>query len=69
MLIMNLTVNGNTHVHKGDGSIDTLLAELNAQLDKVAILVNNDIVPREKRGTVSLKENDRVEIITMAGGG
>ena len=66
---MNLTVNGNPHKHRGTGSIDALLLEIKAQPDKVAVLVNDEIVPRSKRGTVSLKEGDHVEIITMAGGG
>ncbi len=69
MLTMDLAVNGNAHSHAGDGSIDALVLEIGAQPDKVAILVNNEIVPRDKRGAVSLKEGDNVEIITMAGGG
>jgi sulfur carrier protein len=66
---MDLTVNGKAHEHTGDGSIDALVLEINAHPDNVAVLVNNDIVPREKRGTVSLNKGDHVEIITMAGGG
>lgn len=69
MLIMNLTVNGKQYIHNGGGSIAALAAELKAPLDKVAVLVNNDVIPRKMQGTVSLKEGDRVEIITMAGGG
>lgn len=66
---MNLTVNGKAHKHEGDGSIESLILEMSAKTDKVAVLVNDEIVPRAKRGAVSLKEGDHVEIITMAGGG
>jgi thiamine biosynthesis protein ThiS len=66
---MDLTVNGKPHVHRGNGSIEALILEIHAQPDRVAVLVNDEIVPRQKRGTVSLKEGDHVEIITMAGGG
>jgi len=69
MLTMNLTVNGKPYTHNGDGSIAALASELKAPLDKVAVLVNNDVVPRKMQGAVSLKEGDRIEIITMAGGG
>lgn len=69
MLDMNLTVNGKSHSHSGNGAIDALVLEIGAQPDKVAILVNNEIVPRSQRGAFSLKEGDNVEIITMAGGG
>lgn len=66
---MDLTVNGKAHRHEGDGSLDSLILEINAKPDKVAVLLNDEIVPRAKRGAVSLKEGDNVEIITMAGGG
>ena len=66
---MKLTVNGQSYDHKGDGSLESLAAEYNAPLDKVVFLVNNETVPRENRAAISLKEDDSVEIITMAGGG
>jgi thiamine biosynthesis protein ThiS len=69
MLTVKLTVNGQSYEHKGEGSIESLAAEYNAPLDKVVFLVNNETVPREKRAAVLLKEDDSVEIITMAGGG
>ena len=66
---MDLTVNGLAQTLDGDATIDALILEMKAQPDKVAVLVNDEIVPRAQRGAVSLKEGDRVEIITMAGGG
>lgn len=68
-MLMNLTVNGMPRKYEGDGSIDSLILEIDAQPDMVAVLINNEIVPRARRGAVSLKEGDNVEIITMAGGG
>ena len=60
---MDLTINGKPHKHAGENSIDALVLEIGAHPDKVAVLVNNEVVPRSERGAVSLNEGDNVEII------
>ncbi len=66
---MHLTVNGEKHDHGGNGTIDALLEELAADPGRVAIVVNNRIVARDKRDSFALTEGDTVEVITFAGGG
>ena len=66
---MNLTINGSQHSHEGAGSLAELLEELGANEDQVAMMVNDRIVPKDKRGSVQLKDGDRVEILTFMGGG
>ena len=66
---MNLTVNGETQEHRGDGTLVSLLGELHADGDRVATMINDTIVRKEKRGTRNLQEGDRVEVLIFAGGG
>lgn len=66
---MKLTVNGEPHEHRGAGTIPALVAEIEAELERVAVMINGDIVRRGNFDTVRLREGDTVEILTFAGGG
>lgn len=66
---MKLTVNGSPHVHRGDGSLVRLAAELGIRLDHAAVVVNEKIVPRANRDAFRLAEGDKVELIVLAAGG
>lgn len=46
-----------------------LLASLNRDPKKVAVEVNEEVVPREQHAEKQLKDGDRVEIVTLVGGG
>lgn len=46
-----------------------LLASLARDPRKVAVEVNEEVVPRELHATTALKDGDRVEIVTLVGGG
>ena len=46
-----------------------MLASLNRDPKKVAVEVNEEVVPREQHATTELREGDRVEIVTLVGGG
>ena len=65
---MNLTVNGEPLVFNG-----TTLADLLVQLEltgrRIAVEVNQDIVPKGEHATHVLRDNDRVEIVHAIGGG
>jgi len=50
-------------------SVKDLLGKLNLDGKPVAIEVNEDLVPVEQHSQVSLKDGDRLEIVTLAGGG
>lgn len=66
---MNISLNGAPR----DVAEETTLADLVAQLDleprQVAIEVNESLIPREQHAMHRLDEGDRVEIVTLAGGG
>ena len=66
---MKLTVNGDPHEHRGDGTVAALVRELGANPERVAVLVNGDVVPRNRRAETRLADGDTVELITFAGGG
>jgi thiamine biosynthesis protein ThiS len=66
---MNITVNGSQHSHHGSGVMAELLRELGVMPDRIALMVNDRIVPKAERETVRLQEGDRVEILTFMGGG
>ena len=66
---MKLVVNDEAHIHNGDGSIKSLISELNADKGRVAVMVNGDVVPRTMWDSIALNENDRIELLVFAGGG
>jgi len=66
---MQLTLNGESYEHTGDGTLLSLLAELEADPDRVAILVNGTVVPKTGREGVTLRDGDCVEVIAFAAGG
>ena len=66
---MNLLVNGEPHVHGGNGSIVALLEECGANAGRVALMVNGAVVTRGNWDEVTLKESDRIELLVFAAGG
>jgi len=46
-----------------------LLVSLGRDPKKVAVEVNEEVVPREQHAMKELREGDRVEIVTLVGGG
>lgn len=66
---IDLVVNGAPHSHNGDGRLTSLLSEMNAPADRVAIVVNEEVVPKSELDTATLGDGDRVEILTFAAGG
>jgi thiamine biosynthesis protein ThiS len=66
---MKLTVNGRPHEHHGAGTISALLLEMDAEPERVAVMVNDEVIPRAARESVTLKEHDRIEVLSFCGGG
>ncbi|MCS7201423.1 MAG: sulfur carrier protein ThiS [Dictyoglomus sp.] len=52
-----------------EGSIKELLEHLNYNSERIAILINGEIIKRDQWGTYKLKEKDYIEIVTLVGGG
>lgn len=67
--MITITLNGDKH-ECGEGStVEDIIAMIGANSSKVAVIVNENIVPPEKRRNLELQDNDQVEILAFAGGG
>lgn len=50
-------------------SVQDLVVDLGLKGRAVAVEVNEEVVPRAKHSQTKLQEGDRVEIVTLVGGG
>lgn len=66
---MRLILNGETIERPGPYSLEVLLRELNLKAERVATVVNDNVVPAGLRAARQVQEGDRIEILTFAGGG
>ncbi len=66
---MNINVNGQQQAINGGATIAELLSELGLESRHVAVEVNLEIVPRGKHAEHRLAEGDRLEVVTLVGGG
>ena len=66
---MNIQFNGeNRDIETGE-SLASLIKKLNSKKQRIVVLLNDDMIPADKQTGQILKEGDRVEILTFAGGG
>jgi thiamine biosynthesis protein ThiS len=66
---MRVTVNGQQQdVQQGTTAAD-LINSYNFEPRHVAVEINRDLVPRARLGETVLREDDRIEIVTLVGGG
>ncbi len=66
---MQVHVNGEAMERPDGEPLAALLAALGADKNRVAVMVNEDVIPATERATRRLAADDRVEILTFAGGG
>ena len=67
--VVKLTVNGESADYEGEPTLAVFLLAKGADPDRVAVMVNDEIVPRVARAARVLRDGDRVEILVFAGGG
>lgn len=67
--ITTVFVNGEPRQLADGTSVAKLLADLGLAAAHVAVEVNLELVPRSQHAAQSLAEGDRVEIVTLVGGG
>ena len=65
---MKLIINGGER-HVECEKVSDLLNKLNLKLDTVAVELNKNIVHRENFDNIKLRDNDKLEIVTVVGGG
>ena len=66
---MNILINGNIQQFDNKLTAAQLVEKLGLQGRRIAMEVNQEIVPRSSYDTYQFKENDKVEIIHAVGGG
>ncbi len=66
---MNIIVNGQPQEADKGATISDLLATLQVDPVRAAVEVNEQLIPREQHAAHALQDGDRLEIVTLAGGG
>lgn len=66
---MQILLNGETTTIAEATTVHALVLQLQLGGKRIAVEVNEDIVPRSAHGTTTLREGDNVEIVHAIGGG
>jgi thiamine biosynthesis protein ThiS len=66
---MLLHLNGETREFPDGLTLATLIAHLGMKLDRVAVELNLEIVPRTNWDKTALKDGDKLEVVHFVGGG
>ena len=66
---MEVNVNGDRVEIPANATIEQLLGLLELNTRAIAVEVNEELQPRDTHATFVLNENDRLEIVTLVGGG
>jgi sulfur carrier protein len=67
--MMNIVVNGQERALATNATVAALLDELGMAGQRVAVEVNQEIVPRSRHAEFRLNDSDRVEVVFAIGGG
>jgi sulfur carrier protein len=66
---MDIRLNGKPRDVREGITVSGLLEELALHAQRVAVMVNDEIVKRDRFGEVALQPGDRVEVLTIMAGG
>ena len=66
---VEITVNGDLQTVREGTTIAELLEELDVPSQYIAVECNLAIVPRNRHGSAVLQPGDRLEVVTLVGGG
>lgn len=66
---MEIVLNGEPHTVDTGSTISDLLNHLKIESRYCAVERNCQVVPREKHSVCELQSGDRIEIVTLVGGG
>ena len=67
--MISIILNGNNKQISNDTSISQLLENLDLSGKRLAVEINQQIIPRSSFGSHKLEEQDKVEIVQAIGGG
>ena len=66
---IKIKVNGKIKSIPNNYKVLNLLRDINISLKKVAIELNQEIIDKKKIDKMTLKKNDKIEIVHFIGGG
>jgi len=66
---MQIEVNGTSREVDGGTTVAALLDELEVAQPHVAVELNLEVVPRAQHAETVLRDGDRLEVVTLVGGG
>jgi sulfur carrier protein len=66
---LTIILNGEPSQARPGSTIAELLAAMEITAKHVAVEVNQEIVPRSRHAAHCLRDGDRVEVVTLVGGG
>ena len=66
---IKIKVNGKFKSITGNLKISDLVKDLKIPIKKVAIELNQEIIDKKNIGKISLKKDDKIEIVHFIGGG
>jgi sulfur carrier protein len=67
--MITIILNGKTKQIDSDSNIEQLLKNLNLENKRLAVEINQQIIPRSDFASHILNESDKVEIVQAIGGG
>ncbi|WP_048307439.1 sulfur carrier protein ThiS [Halomonas sp. PR-M31] len=66
---MQIQLNGEPQAFEGGSTVSELIESLGLAGRRIAVEVNEEIVPRSQHAALNLSDGDRVEIVHAIGGG
>lgn len=66
---MTVTVNGQARTVVEGLTLAQFVKELGLERNPIAVELNREVVPRDRHGETRLADGDRLEIVTLVGGG
>ena len=66
---MQITLNGQPETLDSAMTLGRLLTHLKLEPIRVAVEINEDLIPRRTFAKTVLREGDRIEVVTLVGGG
>ena len=66
---MRISINGESRDVPADATVAVLLDHLGLNVRHVAVEVNLELVPRARHAEHVLRQGDKLEIVTLVGGG
>ncbi len=67
--MIRITVNGNETSIEQPMTVEDLLDRVDVPPNYLAVEVNEEVVPREDYAATMVSDGDRVEVVTLVGGG